>query len=104
MSDASFATMPHMANLTSESLWEAVEAIGSGDGCSARVQPMVIAKLIKFKLEKLAANGLPALTAKGRKAFTVLGSGDGEVPELDEFGSYNQFRRELVVAMPSFSL
>jgi hypothetical protein len=33
---------------------------------------------------ELKAGGEPKLTAKGHKAFIVMESGNGEVPELDD--------------------
>jgi hypothetical protein len=75
-----------MAKLTSESLWGGVQAIGSEDGTADKLSPSVVAKLIKLKFVKLSASGLPMLTAKGSKAYTVMESGDGEIAEIDNYG------------------
>jgi hypothetical protein len=69
----SFIVIGMPANaITSETLWDAVERIGNEDGSSASIKPTVAAKLIEFKLVKLAAKGLPQLTATGEKAMIVL--------------------------------
>jgi hypothetical protein len=70
---------------SSESLWDAVYRVGTEDGTSDKIEPAVVANLIKLKIVKLAANGLPQLTAYGEKCYVVMESGDGEVPELDNY-------------------
>jgi hypothetical protein len=45
----------------------------------------VIAKLIELRFAELAPNGLPRLTDKGERALVVLESGDGNVPEFNDY-------------------
>jgi hypothetical protein len=72
--------------ITPENLWDAIERIGTEEGSSASLRPTVIAKLVELGFVKLGANGLRQLTAKGQQAMIVFESGDGEVPELDNYG------------------
>ena len=74
-----------MATTTREHLWGGIQSIGSEDGTADKLSPAVIGKLIELKFVKLSATGLPSLTAKGCKAYTVSESGEGEVPELDDY-------------------
>jgi hypothetical protein len=62
-------------------LWDALSRIGRKDGTANKIAPAVIAKLIKLKIAKLDAAGRPQLTAKGRRVFAVMESGDGDVPK-----------------------
>jgi hypothetical protein len=74
-----------MAKLTSEALWGAIDAIGKEEGAD-KIRPAAIAKLVQLKMVRLDRAGLPQLTAKGWRAYVVMESGDGEVPELDHAG------------------
>jgi hypothetical protein len=74
-----------MPTLTSEDLWGGIQAIGAEDGTADELSPAVTAKLIELRFVTLSAMGLPWLTAKGERAYVVSESGDGEVPELDNY-------------------
>lgn len=52
---------------TSEQLWDAIYRIGIEDVTADKIQPVVIAKRIEFKMAELSAIGLPQLTAYGEK-------------------------------------
>jgi hypothetical protein len=41
--------------------------------------------LIELQFVTLSTTGLPRLTEKGEHAFTAMESGDGKVPELDNY-------------------
>jgi hypothetical protein len=69
--------------ITTEDAWSAIDSIGCEDGYAHRIPPHVTAKLIELRLVKLDKAGFPLLTASGRKAFTVLESGNGKVRALD---------------------
>lgn len=71
-------------HLTSDDLWNGIDAIGKEDGAE-KLPPAVVAKLIELGFVALSAMGLPWLTEKGERAYIVLESGDGEVPELDNY-------------------
>jgi hypothetical protein len=71
----------------SEQLWDAIYRIGSEDGTADKMPPGVIAKLIEFNMVELGATGLPQLTAYGEKCFTVMESGGGVVPELNDIAA-----------------
>lgn len=75
-----------MATLTSEDLWGGIQAIGSEDGSADQLPPAVIAELIKLRFVTLSAIGIPWLTEKGERAYVASESGDGEIPELDNYG------------------
>jgi hypothetical protein len=75
-----------MATIKREDLWGGIQSIGCEDGTADKLSRAVIAKLIKLKFVELSASGLPMLTAKGSKAYTVMESGGGEVAELDGYG------------------
>ena len=72
---------------TSEQLWDAIDRIYNEDGTAATIAPAVIAKLIEFKMVELGATGLPQLTPYGEKCFTVMESGNGVVPELNDMAA-----------------
>jgi hypothetical protein len=69
---------------TSEQLWGAIYALETEDANSADLTQPVIDRLVKMGFVELKAGGEPKLTAKGHKAFIVMESGNGEVPELDD--------------------
>jgi hypothetical protein len=72
--------------ITSETLWDAVGRIGKSDPTADKIDPAVIAKLIQLRIIQLNATGLPELTGYGYWCFDTMESGDGEVPELDNYG------------------
>jgi hypothetical protein len=71
------------ANLTQDDLWSALDTLGT-DGDIASIRPDVIDNLIELIIAEHGANG-PQLTPYGEKAFVALESGDGSVPELNDF-------------------
>jgi len=71
------------ANLTPDDLWNAVYELGP-EGDIASIRPEVAVKLIEFNIAEHGANGLQ-LTPYGQKAFVVLESGDGNVPEFNDY-------------------
>ena len=73
--------------VTSEQLWDAIYHLGSDDLTSDNIPPAVIAKLVEFKMATLVTAGPPQLTPYGSKCFTVIESGDGVVPELNEMAA-----------------
>ena len=72
---------------TSEQLWDAIYYLVAEDLTADNILPAVIAKLIEFKMVELSATGLPQLTPYGTKCFTVMESGDGVVPELNDMAA-----------------
>ena len=65
-----------------EQLWNGVGVIGGDEG--EPIAPEVIAELVRLKIVRLA-DDKPELTDYGWRLFTILESGDGDVPpELDE--------------------
>jgi hypothetical protein len=48
--------------------------------------PLVVAALIELGFVTLSTARIPLLTEAGQKAYVVMESGDGEVPELDNYG------------------
>ena len=71
--------------LTQDDLWTALESIGTEDGEADKIAPPVVAKLIELRFVELDSTGLPRLTDKGERALVVLESGDGNVPELNDY-------------------
>ena len=71
-----------MARIKTEDCWGALRSIGSEDGTADKIAPAVVAKLIELKFVTVATNGLPELTANGQRAYMVMESGDGDIPEL----------------------
>ena len=69
--------------LTQDELWNAVDTLGT-DGDVTSIRTDVAAKLIQLKVAEHGANGLQ-LTPYGQKAFVVLESGDGNVPEFNDY-------------------
>jgi hypothetical protein len=75
-----------MANLTSEDLWGGIHDIGNEDGTADNLPPVVVAALIELGFVTLSTAGIPLLTEAGQQAYVVMELGDGEVPELDNYG------------------
>ena len=65
--------------LDSDQLWTAIEALATDEPANLAA----VAKLIEYGLAERGEQG-PRLTAYGERAYVVLESGDGFVPELDE--------------------
>ena len=78
---------------TSVQLWDAIYHLGAGDLTADNIQPAVVAKLIEFKMVELNAVGLPQLTPYGAKCFTVLETGSGAVPELNDMAAVEDQQR-----------
>ena len=78
---------------TSEQLWDAIYHLGVEDLTADNIPPDVIAKLIDFKMVTLDTAGLPQLTPYGEKCFTVLESGEGVVPELNDMAALEDQQR-----------
>jgi hypothetical protein len=72
-------------NITSNDLRDALGRIGRKDSTAVSIEPPVIAMLIELQFLTLSTTGLPRLTEKGEHAFTIMESGDGKVPELDNY-------------------
>ena len=60
-----------------------LHAIGSEDGTAATLSPAVVAKLIELKIVELGPTGLPQLTQYSARAYVVMESGEGSVPEFE---------------------
>jgi hypothetical protein len=80
--------------VTSVQIWDAIYHLGSDDLTSDNIPPAVIAKLIEFKMVEVNALGLPQLAPYGAKCFTVLESGQGVVPELNEMAAMEDQHRQ----------
>jgi hypothetical protein len=77
------AVMP----VTSVQIWDAIYRLGANDLAADDIPPAVVAKLVEFRMVELSDTDLPQLTPYGEKCFTVLESGDGLVPELNEMAA-----------------
>jgi hypothetical protein len=73
--------------IKTEDLWRGLHAIGSGDGTADKLSPLIVGKLIELNIVKLDSTGLPHLTAYGLKAYMVMESGNGSVPEIEALDS-----------------
>lgn len=71
--------------ITQDDLRHALESIGTEDGETDKIAPPVVAKLIELRFVEIDSTGLPRLTDNGEHAFVVLESGDGNVPELNDY-------------------
>jgi hypothetical protein len=72
---------------TSEQLWDAIYRLGTADDPITDLSSEAVAKLVEFKIVQLSASGLPQLTPYGEKCFTIMESGDGVVPELNDMAA-----------------
>jgi hypothetical protein len=71
------------ANITHDALWCALYELGNELGDSD-ISPEVAAKLIELSIAERGADGALQLTPCGEKAFVVMESGDGNVPEFND--------------------
>ena len=74
-------------SVTSVQIWDAIYRLGADDLTTDDIPLAVVAKLVEFKMVELSDTDLPQLTLYGKKCFTVLESGDGVVPELNEMAA-----------------
>ncbi len=71
----------------SEQLWDAIYRLGANDLTADNIPPDVTAKLIEFNMATVDTAGQPQLTPYGAKCFTVLETGNGVVPELNDMAA-----------------
>jgi hypothetical protein len=69
--------------INNKDLWGGLHAIGSEDGTADTLLPAVVAKLIELKIVELGPTGLPQLTPYGERAYVVMESGEGSIPEIE---------------------
>ena len=78
---------------TSTQIWDAIYHIGAEDLAADNIPPAVITKLVEFKMATVDTTGFPQLTPYGAKCFSVLITGDGVVPELNDMAAMEDQQR-----------
>ena len=78
---------------TSVQLWDAIYHLGAEDLAADNIPPAVVTMLVEFKMATVNTTGLPQLTPYGAKCFTVIETGEGVVPELNDIAATEDRQR-----------